>query len=246
MINTRAMRGHTSVLAMTFLSGWAIAACGDDNSIAEGCLDDMCPTGFECMSDVCVPVEGETGESAGDSGDTSDGNHDTGDGDGDEDTGDGDGDGDGDEDTGDGDGEIGDGDGDGDGEVPCTAGTEGCECYLDKCQDGLLCDAGVCIANPCGDGQLTPGEQCDGEELGGQDCLQLEFDAGSLLCNPLTCEFDTSQCTIIPCGNGDIDPGEQCDGDNLNSTSCIDLDFSGGTLACTDTCQYDVWNCYSL
>ncbi len=52
----------------------------------------------------------------------------------------------------------------------------------------------------CGNGQIDPGEQCDGDS----EC--------------------TSSCTIIPgtslCGNGQIDPGEQCDGDSECTSSC--------------------------
>ncbi len=47
----------------------------------------------------------------------------------------------------------------------------------------------------CGDGTISPGEQCDGEELQGFDCNSLGLNGGVLSCDPITCTFDTSMCT---------------------------------------------------
>jgi cysteine-rich repeat protein len=46
----------------------------------------------------------------------------------------------------------------------------------------------------CGDGQVTPSEQCDGDNLNGESCSSLLGWSGILRCDPLTCEFDTSDC----------------------------------------------------
>lgn len=46
----------------------------------------------------------------------------------------------------------------------------------------------------CGNGMVSPGEQCDGADLQGFDCNSLGLNGGSLSCDPVTCTFDTSMC----------------------------------------------------
>lgn len=46
----------------------------------------------------------------------------------------------------------------------------------------------------CGDGMVSPGEQCDGVNLQGFDCSSLGLGSGTLACDPMTCTFDTSMC----------------------------------------------------
>ncbi|MBX7078482.1 MAG: hypothetical protein K1X88_04775 [Nannocystaceae bacterium] len=46
----------------------------------------------------------------------------------------------------------------------------------------------------CGDGMVSPGEQCDGDELQGFTCMSLGLNGGTLSCDPVTCTFDTSMC----------------------------------------------------
>lgn len=46
----------------------------------------------------------------------------------------------------------------------------------------------------CGDGTISPGEQCDGADLQGFDCNSLGLNGGTLSCDPVTCTFDTSMC----------------------------------------------------
>ena len=45
----------------------------------------------------------------------------------------------------------------------------------------------------CGNGNIEPGEECDGVTLGGATCSSRGFSGGTLGCT-LSCEFDTSQC----------------------------------------------------
>ncbi|MDY0001328.1 MAG: hypothetical protein RBU30_08550 [Polyangia bacterium] len=45
----------------------------------------------------------------------------------------------------------------------------------------------------CGDGVLSPLEWCDGQELGGLDCVQLGAESGTLACTT-DCELDASGC----------------------------------------------------
>ncbi|MEZ4380037.1 MAG: hypothetical protein R3A79_01725 [Nannocystaceae bacterium] len=51
----------------------------------------------------------------------------------------------------------------------------------------------------CGDGQLDPGEQCDGDDLGDKDCTSIMseagFGGGDLACAD-DCTFDVSGCCL--------------------------------------------------
>ncbi len=56
----------------------------------------------------------------------------------------------------------------------------------------------------CGNDHKEVGEQCDGSDLGGQDCAIRGFGGGSLSCNA-SCFFDTTACaadTVIAEGGG--------------------------------------------
>ena len=89
----------------------------------------------------------------------------------------------------------------------------------------------------CGNGQLDPGEDCDGGNLGGATCSSEGFFGGTLACTS-SCTFDTSACTN--CGNEVVDPGETCDGSALGGATCTSLGCSGGALLCNATCSgYD-------
>lgn len=102
--------------------------------------------------------------------------------------------------------------------------------------DGKCDDTGSVDINCyawCGDGVVSPGEQCDPPHLS-SDGLQ---------CN--------SSCQLLTCGNGVIDPGEQCDPpqSGVCNLSCQTA-FCGNAVVdpgeqcdppesgvCTDTCQ---------
>ena len=47
----------------------------------------------------------------------------------------------------------------------------------------------------CGNGSLDANEQCDGGNLNGFTCESLGNTGGTLLCDAVTCTFDTSMCT---------------------------------------------------
>lgn len=47
---------------------------------------------------------------------------------------------------------------------------------------------------PCGNGMIDMGEQCDLVDLNGFTCEQLGYGSGSLTCDPITCTYDTSGC----------------------------------------------------
>lgn len=92
----------------------------------------------------------------------------------------------------------------------------------------------------CGNEELSQGEECDGDRLGGETCASIGFARGRLRCDE--CHFDTGGCTL--CGNDEIDRREECDGTELGGRTCESTGFvAGGTLACSDTCRLDTEPC---
>ncbi|MFH2010352.1 MAG: hypothetical protein ABI333_27385, partial [bacterium] len=108
-------------------------------------------------------------------------------------------------------------------------------------------DTTSCVTLPdCGDGDLDPGEVCDGADLAGEDCVSQGYDQGDLACRPDCAGFDNSGCeNAVDCGTGVVDAGEDCDGVNLNGQDCttLGLGFTGGTLACGAGCGWDTSQC---
>ena len=45
----------------------------------------------------------------------------------------------------------------------------------------------------CGNHLSEGGEECDNEDLSGEDCISFGFDGGELACD-FACDFDTSNC----------------------------------------------------
>ena len=104
-------------------------------------------------------------------------------------------------------------------------------------------DTSGCMLDPnCGNGTIDPGEECDGGDLGGADCVSAGFPGGTLACETF-CQLDDSGCW--QCGNNVLDPSEACDGADLAGEDCdsLGLGFSGGTLACDGACNFDTSGC---
>ncbi len=99
------------------------------------------------------------------------------------------------------------------------------------------------INNPvCGNALQETGEDCDGDDLGGQDCLSLGFNTGTIACNA-DCTFDTSACVAWECGNLLREGAEDCDGDDLGGQDCLSQGFDEGTIACNADCTFDTSAC---
>ena len=129
-------------------------------------------------------------------------------------------------------------------------------CDLDTCQ--LIKDPTQCSV--CGDGRvdLARGEECDGDNLGGNAC---PGGNGALQCSE-TCLLDYSECEA--CGNGELDEGEECDyadQDSINAfadprqcagsvddaveplSSPFKPFVSGSTTLCRTDCRWDRSGC---
>ena len=95
----------------------------------------------------------------------------------------------------------------------------------------------------CGNGVMEGQEDCDGQDLGGRTCEDLDFTAGTLGC-AADCTFDTDGCgPPTTCGDSQIQPPEACDGTNLDGQTCESLGFYAGTLSCGDDCRFDTAGC---
>jgi hypothetical protein len=103
---------------------------------------------------------------------------------------------------------------------------------VNNCQD--------CQVNPCGNGILNPGEQCDParnpEFDPGLSCVEFDANTGGVLsCDSNSCLLNLDSCiggTSGVCGDGVINGNEQCEGRNYGGISCQDFGFTGGVLGC--------------
>ncbi len=75
------------------------------------------------------------------------------------------------------------------------------------CNSPVACSFNIDGCTYCGDGQRNGPEDCDGGDLGGQTCLGLGFDGGSLSCN-VGCTHNTTACESFSCGDQQCQPGE--------------------------------------
>jgi len=89
----------------------------------------------------------------------------------------------------------------------------------------------------CGDGQRDPGEQCDGLDLGGKQCSDLDdaFTGGVLGCAADCGALDVSGCTIDP-GAPLVTLNELCtksaaEGEYAGKGDLIELHNAGGAVA---------------
>jgi hypothetical protein len=79
----------------------------------------------------------------------------------------------------------------------------------------------------CGNGELEPGESCDGADFGGQTCLDFGCEGGTLTCAGDCTEVDTSSCTGCTSGAGRVPGARDVAGDPLRLTR------SGGDVTLT-------------
>lgn len=104
----------------------------------------------------------------------------------------------------------------------------------------INCDASTCGPNPCGNGTVDPGEQCDENTPRCTNCQITPVCGDGVVDAPEQCDsasLPTDTCDInchtivhMPtCGDGTVDPGEQCDNGSANSDTVAN--------ACRTNCQ---------
>lgn len=115
--------------------------------------------------------------------------------------------------------------------------------FDDYLSDELMVDVGwTRVAQPavCGNDVREAGEECDGNDLGGETCGGLLGCIGGTLTCDGNCEFDTSLCTG---SNGIREGSEECDGMDFGSLTCSDFECGGGNLSCDADCTVDPSTC---
>ncbi len=112
------------------------------------------------------------------------------------------------------------------------------------CDTSCHYDVGDCEGTGpvCGNDIQETGEQCDGQDLAGEDCTDRGYTGGTLACDS-SCDYDETGCYTDLCGNGVVDTGEQCDGADLNNETCQTQGWDTGALACDGSCQFDESQC---
>ena len=134
-------------------------------------------------------------------------------------------------------------------------GEETCSSIIHNTEGTLSCDENCNIVttactpiNPCGNGQIDEGEECDGEDFGEETCHTQDSMSigGTLLCSD--CRILLTNCEYFEetCGNSRPDPGEECDkAVAMEGVSCTTLNDGaiGGDLKCGDNCLYDKSSC---
>ena len=89
----------------------------------------------------------------------------------------------------------------------------------------------------CGDGRITPPEDCEGENLNSRNCFTQGFEEGALSCNP-DCSYDVSMCVGREVPAEDVSAGDafsSSGGSSASSGGDIEEDDgdSGGCSAMT-------------
>ncbi|HEX2254898.1 MAG TPA: prenyltransferase/squalene oxidase repeat-containing protein [Thermoanaerobaculia bacterium] len=111
------------------------------------------------------------------------------------------------------------------------------------CTGQCTFETSACSALPtCGDGlRNQPFEVCDGSDLAGASCRDLDFSSGTLACAADCRSFDVGGCRAeASCGDGVVNqPGELCDLNDLGGNTCSSLGLGGGLLQCTTDCNLD-------
>lgn len=112
------------------------------------------------------------------------------------------------------------------------------------CVGGFAPQTVVCYEDSCGNGNVDPGEVCDGAALNGQTCQSQGFSGGTLACQGTCRDFDTSGCQAAAvCGNSRKESAEQCDGADLGGQTCQSQGKNSGLLRCTTDCKFDTQFC---
>lgn len=107
--------------------------------------------------------------------------------------------------------------------------------------------ASSCFLEPdpglsCGDGWVSPAEQCDPEdpEHRYRDACRDRGFAKDAACDAESCVILASNHDCNVCGDGVVADGEECDGEQLEGETCPN---GADKLRCTDECRLDYDDC---
>ena len=128
----------------------------------------------------------------------------------------------------------------------CDGHADGATCTFEAGRVAGLCDGGVCIAQTCGDGIVTPPEQCDPKDPTPIDCMAIGFYRPGTAACTLDCRYDHDACSDQGfCGDGTIDSGHEfCEPDQIpGGANCPSFGFDNGSLVCSGLCAPDFAGC---
>jgi hypothetical protein len=104
----------------------------------------------------------------------------------------------------------------------------------------LACQQTATMNPTCGDRVVNQAsEECDGQDLAGQSCVDFGFFGGGLNCLA-SCRVDLTYCTR--CGNGVLDEGEECEVGDLQGATCQAEGHPYGEVTC-ESCHLDTTAC---
>ena len=113
--------------------------------------------------------------------------------------------------------------------------TLGFERGILRCTPQCTLDDSACDGVPveCGNGDLSPNEECEGFDFRGKTCQTEGFYGGDLACSDM-CRLDTSGCEG-ECGDGTVNGPEVCDdGRNTGTYGSCSADCSRREAFCGD------------
>ena len=65
------------------------------------------------------------------------------------------------------------------------------------CNSPTNCNYDTSACYSCGDGNIDPGEECDGTNIGTETCVSQGFPGGGTLTCDNSCNFVTSACVLV-------------------------------------------------
>jgi hypothetical protein len=122
----------------------------------------------------------------------------------------------------------------------CEGLAEQAECTFNGAAGA--CKAGACEIYFCGDGIVSNGEDCDGENLNGGDCIDFNYyGVDGLACSP-SCKYDDTGCKVHDyCGDNVVNGPELCDGPQ--QVTCVAIGFDAGSATCNNSCGFSISDC---
>src|SRR5687767_13922830 len=131
--------------------------------------------------------------------------------------------------------------------IACEGKQEGEDCDFNGAPGA--CRDGACEVFFCGDGFVTTGEECDGEDLGidsetglAPDCISFGYYGVPGLACTKSCIYDFTECKLHGyCGDDVVNGPEICEG--TTNKTCVSVGFDAGSIACDKSCGLAIGNC---
>ncbi len=110
-------------------------------------------------------------------------------------------------------------------------------CAADCTYDMSACEG---TPDPCGNGVLDEGEECDGEDLGGKTCADYSFTGGTLGCS-MYCEADVSACEGFICEDDEYE-----ENDTLETATALAIGAYEGLRICNGSDEEEDYYAFAI